>query len=236
MTQEQFERLLEELLKPDGGLFYQTDPNDEASWVDRCDHTLSRTRAWMSQQGVAVEENVVELERLGASCDCEVYYHVEHNWRGTSGIFTEEMLEQKKRMEEEGWRYSSCPYCPPHASVMTRRDDLLLAFDNGHRYVIPPLLSHFIFDHYYCPDDLFLQDVMQSQGHVEPPGTEMKDARRVGFLDGTAYKTGPVPEGFAQRLGQLLQKGSLSGRKLRHGGKERRRAQRKHNNHRRKHS
>jgi hypothetical protein len=46
---------------------------------DRCDHTLTMTRAWLEQQRLDVRAVVPWLEDNGGYCDCEVLANVEQH-------------------------------------------------------------------------------------------------------------------------------------------------------------
>lgn len=115
-----------------------------------------------------------------------------------------------------------CEYCTqtgtlphPSHSATSSGDVTLSLFDRGSgrsKWVFPDMIVHYVRDHGYQPPAEFIEDVMQGQyaGGVRWQTRGITPAKQVGYLSGD-YPRGIVPEGFLEKLQQLIQKATNEG-------------------------
>ncbi len=73
-----------------------------------------------------------------------------------------------------------CEYCQKETSS----GDVVLNFKNGHSYIIPDMILHYIADHDYVPPPEFCEDILYSEpGEGERHQTKSIEVR-VGYLSG----------------------------------------------------
>lgn len=54
---------------------------DEIRIIDKCDHSLRKTRQWLRRKDfLSLEGNSKLMKKLGGHCDCEVLFNVVGNW------------------------------------------------------------------------------------------------------------------------------------------------------------
>lgn len=99
----------------------------------------------------------------------------------------------------------------------TSSGDVNLTFTNGHKWVMPDMILHYVADHGWQPPSDFIADVMN--GKLETGGRRQTrggvsnvfdGATPVGYLKGM-IPTGPVPDGFVDQLERLMQQASGGG-------------------------
>lgn len=93
--------------------------------------------------------------------------------------------------------------------------DVNLTFTNGHRWVMPDMILHYVADHGWVPPDAFIDDVMDGElaagDRRQTRGIgDIFDATHIGYLSGP-FERGSVPEGFVERLESLMHEAGLSG-------------------------
>jgi hypothetical protein len=85
---------------------------------------------------------------------------------------------------------------------------------------MPDMILHYVADHVWQPPMEFIHDVMASElawGERDQTkgvilGTIYKGTR-VGYLEGE-IKQGPVPDGFVERLEELMTSAAAAGRRV----------------------
>ena len=101
-----------------------------------------------------------------------------------------------------------------HRFPPTSSGDVTLVFENGHAYVMPDMIKHYIADHGWAPPEEFVNDVMHNNLFTLP----LRSCRvriepvQVGYLRGE-IKTGQVPAGFIERLEAYMQVAAESGQR-----------------------
>lgn len=117
-----------------------------------------------------------------------------------------------------------CEWCYPATVVVPDIDkeknkfdnassgDVTLVFDNGHQWVMPDMILHYVADHGWQPPHAFVEDVMvqtmlegrrrQTRSSVEPTP--------VGYLRGGLIE-GPVPDNFIEKLEALTLEADKNG-------------------------
>ena len=114
-----------------------------------------------------------------------------------------------------------CEYCRAEGAerpVMSS-GDVRMTFINGHSYVVPDMILHYVRSHDYLPPAPFVQDVMQVE-MVTDTRAQAKAAGRsetVGFLKGN-YPQGAAPAGFTDRLHILMQTAANAGERTQYRG------------------
>lgn len=107
-----------------------------------------------------------------------------------------------------------CEYCHNEHSS----GDVTLAFANGHSWVMPDMILHYVADHDYLPPDDFIEDILHGQltgaGCAQSKGTPTP----VGYLSGP-FRTGAntadmLEQAFFVRLWSLLNKANKSGGRM----------------------
>ncbi|MFA6593882.1 MAG: hypothetical protein WCT16_01360 [Candidatus Buchananbacteria bacterium] len=95
--------------------------------------------------------------------------------------------------------------------------DVNLTFANGHRWVMPDMILHYIADHRWQPPQEFINDVMtqplSQHGRLQTRGisiNEIFNGTRIGYLSGE-LTTGPVPADFIEKLEELMKLAAQSG-------------------------
>ena len=114
--------------------------------------------------------------------------------------------------------YHECEFCTG-ASKNTNRfsntssGDVSLTFTNGHSWVMPDMILHYVGDHKWAPPPSFVQDVtdgtLASSGRRQTRGIDVatvKKSTRVGYLTGS-IETGKVPDNFIYKLQELMHVG-----------------------------
>jgi len=106
----------------------------------------------------------------------------------------------------------ACPYCESDEGDRFSRESsgtVTLEMDNGVRvYVLPDMFLHYVEKHFYKPPQQFIDDVMKDRctgGKRVQYRSSMTIAEPmvIGFLHGD-FGTGPVPEGFVEKLLALM--------------------------------
>lgn len=116
--------------------------------------------------------------------------------------------------------FHMCPYCEPaevYRFSHLSSGDTTLVFDNGHRYQIPDMILHYVYDHQYLPPTVFVDDVM-NQKLLEGERCQTKSiVQPIGYLEGN-YPKGCVPLGFVEKLEFLLQQANAMGNRIQYRG------------------
>ena len=107
-----------------------------------------------------------------------------------------------------------CAFCDNDSGNIFSRyssGDTNLTFTNGHRWVMPDMILHYIADHYWQPLQEFIDDVMTGKLAVcerrQTRGMSVSailDATKVGYLANEEFTFGPVPNGFVEKLEALM--------------------------------
>ncbi len=114
-----------------------------------------------------------------------------------------------------------CEFCHP---VVTNRfhntssGDVTLVFNNGHSWEMPDMILHYIADHQWLPPAQFVDDVMNHQMAAGSRAQTKSIAVRIGYLSAT-FDTGSVPDGFVEKLEQLMHQAETSGYRVQYRGK-----------------
>ena len=88
--------------------------------------------------------------------------------------------------------------------------DVTIKFENGHSYVMPDMILHYVADHGYQPPVQFMDDVMNGK-FAGGNRAQTKDMpTMVGYLT-EDFVPGNVPEGFVGKLEQLMKMADDSG-------------------------
>lgn len=110
--------------------------------------------------------------------------------------------------------FHRCPYClesvkEPHQFSNHSTGDVNLSFSNGHRWVMPDMICHYVADHQWLPPQEFIDDVMDGTSNLKIQTVnynsfaqriaDVLNGTRVGYLSGELV-TGEVPDGFMTRL------------------------------------
>lgn len=108
--------------------------------------------------------------------------------------------------------FHTCPFCTDNPE--TSSGDVTLAFDNGHVYVVPDMILHYMAEHNYAPPEEFCKDVRLHQlvtgGRRQTKGLSVC----VGYLEPPNCPKGYMPDVFqalwahmerARRMGQRTQ-------------------------------
>lgn len=103
--------------------------------------------------------------------------------------------------------------------VMSSSGDVGLLFTNGHRWVMPDMILHYVGDHGWQPPETFVDDVMngqfasgdrrQTRGVVDVL-KELRGCTPVGYLEGRIVR-GSVPTDFVKKLEALMQQAGAMG-------------------------
>lgn len=108
-----------------------------------------------------------------------------------------------------------CEYCPREPSEgncfkNTSSGDVNLTFENGHKWVMPDMILHYVADHGWSPPADFVEDVMSGVlVDFEREQTRsinfgrIYDGERIGYLSGP-FEKGMVPEDFVDKLEVLM--------------------------------
>ena len=117
-----------------------------------------------------------------------------------------------------------CEFCPNKTTKnlfqKTSSGDVNLTFINGHRWVMPDMILHYVADHGWAPPQEFIDDVMN--GELADSGRrqtralnigEVMQGEKIGYLAG-AFKQGVVPKGFIERLEYLMQRAGSMGNRV----------------------
>jgi len=103
-----------------------------------------------------------------------------------------------------------CAYCSgggffDHGSS----GDVFLQFDSGVLWQMPDMILHYVADHEWLPPQEFVNDVMKSSlmGAERWQTKSITKSRKVGYLEGE-FARGIVPEGFVEKLEELMEKAS----------------------------
>lgn len=124
--------------------------------------------------------------------------------------------------------FHTCEYCvdkgiEPRFGHLSS-GDVNLTFTNGDRWVMPDMILHYVADHNWPPPQKFIEDVMtgelaqcdrqQTRGMtltaIFENRNKIYEAVKVGYLSGS-LTTGPVPEGFVEKLEELMKKAGAMG-------------------------
>lgn len=124
-----------------------------------------------------------------------------------------------------------CEYCPREPSEGNRfkntsSGDVNLTFENGHKWVMPDMILHYVADHGWSPPADFVEDVMsgtlvdfgRSQTRSISLG-QIYDGKKVGYLSGY-FEKGVVPERFVDKLEALMQIAGSAGNRSQTKGAE----------------
>lgn len=101
----------------------------------------------------------------------------------------------------------------------TSSGDVNLTFSNGHRWVMPDMILHYVADHGWQPPSEFVADVMNGElqtggrRQTRSVGNVFDGATSIGYLTGT-IPTGPVPDNFVEMLENLMQRASGDGMRI----------------------
>ncbi|MDO8558003.1 MAG: hypothetical protein Q7S09_02300 [bacterium] len=118
-----------------------------------------------------------------------------------------------------------CEYCTAETQAKNRfqrnsSGDVNLTFANGHRWVMPDMILHYVADHGWKAPAEFVDDVMNGEftksGHVQTRSMSLSDiltGTRVGYLTGP-FEIGSVPDGFTEKLEKLMQQAGAAGLRL----------------------
>lgn len=104
-----------------------------------------------------------------------------------------------------------CEYC----GEATSSGDVTMAFMNGHVWMMPDMILHYVADHGWLPPADFQGDVMAVQPiAMLRQQTKGVDVRRVGYLSGPQidWQQGPqLAPTFFLRLWSLMQRAARQG-------------------------
>ena len=106
-----------------------------------------------------------------------------------------------------------CEFCQKGTKTRfspTSSGDVNLTFTNGHRWVMPDMILHYVADHRWLPPQEFINDIMTMElldsGRRQTRSISSDDvmtAQQVGYLTGSFTK-GEVPDGFVKLLEILM--------------------------------
>ena len=86
----------------------------------------------------------------------------------------------------------------------TSSGDVNLTFKNGHKWVMPDMILHYVADHKWQPPQEFVEDVMNGE-LLRCDRTQTRDMGfEVGYLSGEIIP-GVVPEKFIENLESLME-------------------------------
>ena len=86
----------------------------------------------------------------------------------------------------------------------TSSGDVNLTFENGHKWVMPDMILHYVADHKWQPPQEFVEDVMNGE-LLRCDRTQTRDMGfEVGYLSGEIIP-GVVPEKFIENLESLME-------------------------------
>jgi hypothetical protein len=98
-----------------------------------------------------------------------------------------------------------CEYCQrqnaPHPA--TSSGDVVLEFENGHKYIMPDMITHYIREHGYQPPDEFQQDVISGKYAGGERLQSKSIPESVGYLSGP-FLPGKVPPLFVYILAGMM--------------------------------
>jgi hypothetical protein len=102
-----------------------------------------------------------------------------------------------------------CEYCMEEPVADPRFDitssgDVTMEFSSGRIWVMPDMILHYVEDHKFLPEQEFVDDVMNGQLTGGERLQTKAAPRPIGYLEGP-FPTGNVPEGFIERLEELMQ-------------------------------
>jgi len=105
--------------------------------------------------------------------------------------------------------FHSCEYCIEGDSEMSS-GEVILEFKNGHSYIMPDMILHYIADHKYLPPREFIDDVLYADPlcgrRLQTKGMQVP----IGYLSGP-FKKGQVPERFFEYLWSLIRQANKNG-------------------------
>lgn len=115
--------------------------------------------------------------------------------------------------------FHACEFCDAVSVTKNKFNhlstgDVNLTFANGHRWVMPDMILHYLADHDWLPPQEFINDVLgvelADSGRIQTRGIMMSigdiyQGQRIGYLVGS-FERGVVPDGFAERLELLMKK------------------------------
>lgn len=85
--------------------------------------------------------------------------------------------------------------------------DVTLRFPSGRNWSFPHTgLLHYVTIHNFLPPKEFIDDVMSGSVLSGGFGQTKSSPTPIGYLDGPGFPTGPVPQGFVEKLEQLIEK------------------------------
>ncbi|MBI3633670.1 MAG: hypothetical protein HY226_05255 [Candidatus Vogelbacteria bacterium] len=104
--------------------------------------------------------------------------------------------------------------------------DVNLTFENGHKWVMPDMILHYVGDHNWLPPTDFVKDVMNDElAECDRSQTrssctsKIYDGERVGYLRGRVLPGGVVPEDFLEQLEFLMKIAGSTGMRVVTNGK-----------------
>jgi len=80
-----------------------------------------------------------------------------------------------------------------------------LKFENGHVWTFPNLILHYIQDHKWLPPEDFVNDVMKNNLSFFHIRDQERVHNRIGYLTEVDLETSDIPEGFVDKLKNLIE-------------------------------
>lgn len=96
-----------------------------------------------------------------------------------------------------------CEYCPKGVRPATSSGDVFLTFTNGHSYVMPDMIVHYVQMHVYQPPQAFVDDVMSGALLYGERAQTKSLPVQVGYLSGD-YPCGETPHLFVYVLAGMM--------------------------------
>ena len=111
-----------------------------------------------------------------------------------------------------------CEYgCRPEERVYSNisSGDVILVFASGNAWTMPDMILHYIADHQWRPSAEFINDVMNGKLVCSTRAQTKSITRDIGYLSGP-FETGPVPEGFVEKLEKMMIGAEVNGNPVRY--------------------
>lgn len=112
--------------------------------------------------------------------------------------------------------FHTCQFCEAAGEEHPRTSsgDVRMTFTNGHQYVMPDMIVHYVEDHMYAPPEQFVEDVLDGALLESMRNQSVAMSEHVGYLEDPYFPRGQTTTLFQLRLRQLIEKATRQGARI----------------------